>query len=439
MGHIGQAEGGVQRAHIAARQLGVRDPRSLPLAGRQRRRLWLGAGGLLLGSLGLAGCGGGASDDPGASPSDADPVRLPLGGVDSSGTGAAMASFVSADVGLSWPLTVNGVTYDTTDCRIVDADDRPLDALALLPGMSCQILATGPRGRATIAQARSIRMRDQLLAPITNITLATGRLSALGQTVVITGGTVVDAALVGGFAALRAGQQVQVWGQLDSAGGRIVATRLGLAPAAEAWVVRGVLSGLDRASASIRIGGLRAAAAAGGAALIPADLQLGDVVRARLSADGLGTLLSLRGDALQLPDRVEAELEGRITRIDGPRRFAVDGVTVDASAASLAAGAALLALGARAVVHGRSVQGQLRATTVRVEPDEPVELECVVSAADALRQTFVLKGLTVAWSATTVFEGGSARLLRARRRAAVIGRWNPDRSVLEASHIHVEA
>ena len=138
-------------------------------------------------------------------------------------------------------------------------------------------------------------------------------------------------------------------------------------------------------------------------------------------------------------DRVEAELEGRITRIDGPRRFAVDGVTVDASAASLAAGAALLALGARAVVHGRSVQGQLRATTVRVEPDEPVELECVVSAADALRQTFVLKGLTVAWSATTVFEGGSARLLRARRRAAVIGRWNPDRSVLEASHIHVEA
>ena len=415
--------------------------RELPLAGRQRRRLWQGAGGLLLGSLGggLAGCGGGGSDDPNVSPSEADPVRLPLGGVDSGGTGAAMASFVSADVGLTWPLTVNGIAYDTTGCRIVDGDDSPLDALGLLPGMSCQIEATGPRGRTSTALARQIRVAEQVLAPVATVDAASSSFTALGQRVVITAGTVLDAALARGLAALQAGTRVQAWGQLDSAGGRIVATRLGLAPATQAWVVRGVLTGLDRAQGRIRIGALRATAAPGSAVLIPANLQAGDVVRARLSADGLGTLLSLRGDALQLPDRVDAELEGRITRIDGPRRFAVDGVTVDATGVSLLPAASLLTLGARVAVQGRSAQGVLRAATVRAEPDEPVELEGMISAADALRQTFVLKGLSVAWSASTVFIGGPARLLQARRRVAVVGRWNADRSVLEAQRIHVEA
>ena len=407
----------------------------------QRRALCRGAAGLLLGGLGLglAGCGGGGSAEPGASPSEADPVRLPLGGVDSGGTGAAISSFVSADVGLTWPLTVNGIEYDTSGCRIVDGDDRPLDALALLPGMSCQIEATGPRGRATTAQARQIRVAEQLLAPVATLDLASSSFTALGQRVVLTAGTVFDAALAGGLATWQAGMLVQVWGQLDSAGGRIVATRVGGVQAADARVVRGVLTSLDRAQGRIRIGTLQATAAPGSAALIPAGLQLGDVVRARLSADGLGTLLSLRGDALQLPDHVDAELEGRITRIDGPRRFAVDGVTVDANAASLSPGTALLVLGARVAVRGRSAQGVLRAATVRAEPDEPVELEGMITAADALRQTFVLKGLTVAWSASTMFEGGPAKLLRARRRVAVIGRWNADRSVLEAQHIHVEA
>lgn len=417
------------------------EPHDLPLAGRQRRRLWQGAGGLLLGSLGggLAGCGGGGSDDPSVSPSEADPVRLPLGGVDSGGTGAAMASFVSADVGLTWPLTVNGIAYDTTGCRIVDGDDSPLDALALLPGMSCQIEATGPRGRTGTALARQIRVAEQVLGPVATLDAASSSFTALGQRVVITAGTVLDAALAGGLAALQAGTRVQAWGQLDSAGGRIVATRLGLAPATQAWVVRGVLTGLDRAQGRIRIGALRATAAPGSATLIPAGLQLGDVVRARLSADGLGTLLSLRGAALQLPDRVAAELEGRITRIDGPRRFAVDGVTVNATGLSLLPAASLLTLGARVAVQGRSAQGVLRAATVRAEPDEPVELEGMISAADAARQTFVLKGLSVAWSASTVFIGGPARLLQARRRVAVVGRWNAERSVLEAQRIHVEA
>jgi len=45
----------------------------------------------------------------------------------------------------------------------------------------------------------------------------------------------------------------------------------------------------------------------------------------------------------------------------------------------------------------------------------------------------------VVWTTATTFEGGTARLLRVRRRAAVIGRWSADRKVLEAQHIHVEA
>jgi len=167
--------------------------------------------------------------------------------------------------------------------------------------------------------------------------------------------------LAGGLAAIQAGQWVQVWGQLDSAGGRTVATRVGLAAGAQAWVVRGVLASLDSSAGRIGIGSLQATLAAGSTGVIPAGLQVGDVVRARLSpawsAEGRAVLLALRGDALQVPDRVSAELEGRITRIDSALSFAVDGVTVQALGASAAAAAAQLSLGARVAVAGRSVQG----------------------------------------------------------------------------------
>lgn len=415
---------------------------ALPRSGRQRRRWCQGAAGLWLAglNLGLAGCGGGGAE--GSSPlSGADDVlRQPLSGVDSGGTGVMATNFVSADIDIGWPLTVNGIAYDTADSRIVDGDDQPLRASDLLPGMSCQIEATGPRGPTGVALARRVRIAEQLRAPVTTVDGASRSFTALGQRVVITAGTRFDGALAAGLPALQAGLWVQVWGQLDTAGGRIVATRVGLAAGSETGVVRGVLARLDREQGRIRIGGLQAATAAGQAALIPADLQVGDVVRARLATEADGSrLLALQADALQLPDRVAVDIEGRISRVDGARRFAVDGVTVDATGASATALAALLTPGTRVAVQGRAVQGRVLATRLRVEPDEPLEVEGSISAVDAQRQTFVVKGLSVAWSASTVFEGGPASLLQARRRVAVVGRWNVDRSVLDASHVHVEA
>ena len=423
-----------------------------------RRRLLLGSAaasllGGLMGSvnlglaLGLAGCGGGGGvDDAGAAPAAVDdPQRLPLGGVDSGGTGAALAIFVSAPIDSTAPITVNGLPFDTTDSAISDGDGQPLAPQFLQPGMTCQIEAEAPRGynaAAPLARARTLRVSEQLRGPVAAVDAATSSFTALGQRVVVTPGTRFDAALAGGLAALQPGLLLQVWGQLDTSGRRIVATRLALAPATGAWVLRGVLRLLDRNSGRLAIGALQAVAQGGQLPQIADDVAVGGVVRARLAPGLIGgnaVLLAVRADALHLPDRVEAELEGRVTRFESLRRFAVDGVEVDASAATLGAGSNLLALGARAVVHGVSARGVLLASTVRVEPDEPVELEGTISAADTPRRSFVLRGITVVWSASTVFEGGSARLLAARRRVAVVGRWNADRSRLEALHIHVEA
>ena len=132
------------------------------------------------------------------------------------------------------------------------------------------------------------------------------------------------------------------------------------------------------------------------------------------------------------------EMEGRVTRVVTSRRFDVDGIEVDASAAAVQ-GLAQLALGARVEVHGRSSLGVLRATSVAIEADEPVELEGTIASADASRQTFVLRGVTVAWTGSTAFTGGTPALLTARRRVAVVGRWNADRSRVDALRIHVEA
>jgi len=413
-----------------------------------RRRLALhGAAATFLGSLSaaLAGCGGGgdsAAGDAGVAALNAGGRQEALSGVGGGGTGRARA-FVSAVVDSTNPLTVNGVRFDTSASHITDADGQVFDARDILPGMTSQIEADTFRDGGATPQARAltVQLGEQLLGPVDGVTAVSSSFTALGQTVVVTAQTVLDAALASGVAGIQAGMVVKVWGQLDPAGGRIVATRLELAAGASVFVVRGVLTALDRATGHAAIGTLQVVFAAADGSVVAPDVIVGAVVRARLLAAPTGplpTLLTLRGDALRLPDHVAAEIEGRVTRIESSRRFDVDGVPVDATSAASVHGLASLALGARVEVHGRSRHGVLMATDVTVEPDEPVELEGTISAADLAQRTFVLRGVTVVWSGRTIVKGGTTSMLTSRRHVGVVGRWNADRSRVEATRIHVE-
>lgn len=413
----------------------------------ERRRVLLG--GLAVGSgtgLGglLASCGGGERDGPAAAPADAPGERRRgLGGVDSGGTGMPMEMMFALPIDGTAPLQAGGLRFDIEGAEIVDGDDRPLAASALAPGQGSQIEGTSVNGSGGIdVRARRVRVAEQLLGPVSALDPAGGRFSVLGQSVSLGAMTRFDASLPGGAADLANGRRVQVWGELVPGRARVYATRVAAVAAPQNFVVRGLLLALDRGIGRALVGALPVGFDPADAAVVAAGLRVGDIVRARLSTASTASgamLLSMVDDRLRLADGIAATVEGRIGRVESPTRFVVDGITVDAGSATRREGASLPAVGGRAEVQGRALQGVLVASALSLEAPEPVQIEGTISTADAATRSFLLRGLIVSWNEATRFEGGSARLLTPRRKAAVVGRWNDDGSRVIAELIHVEA
>ncbi len=415
-----------------------------------RRRLLAGAGAVLVSGLAgmLAGCGGGSMDSGDGAP------QPQIQGVDSGGTGRRMNSFIKAALDSVGPAMVGTLRIDLQNSSLTGADGQVLAASVLQPGMTVQVLAAPlvGEGSVQVARASSVQLAEQLLGPVTALAPAAAPgggpagFMLLGQSVVLTARTVIDPALGADAGSLVSGMVLRVWGELDAAGGRIVASRVDLPPRDARHQVRGLLSALDLAQGRAGIGGLAVQTTPEQLALWAAGLALGQVVRASVEAAAPGqpvVLLALRADALVLPDELQVELEGRLGLSPGAMRLLVDGVAVDLSGltADAAAAAAALATGSRVVARGRSVGGLLLAQSVAAESDDadPVtELEGTISSANPAGRSFVLRGLTVLWGADTRIIGGPVSLIAARRKAAVKGRLSADRLSLQASIIHVE-
>lgn len=397
------------------------------------RRHWMLAAMSL---AGLSACGG--AGDGTAEPQADEGRKRPLG-VDSGGTGSPYAAFMSAAIDAVGPLVVGGVAIDASQGQLYDAEGRPLALSDLAPGMTSQV--TLEPGSPAAPVARTLRVAEQLRGPLATLDVAARTLAVLGQRVAITSRTVFGAGLAQGLLSMFPGHLLRIWGQLDIAGARIVATRIEIA-GADPWVVRGVLDSIDRTTGRITLGAL--SVTADDPALLPEGLSAGDVVRAQLAQrpDGSGLALrALRDDALRLPEGVRAEIEGRITRLRSALHFDIDGIEVDASGATLEVQATSLVLGARAQAAGRSANGRLLATSVEIESDEiePYELEGTIATANASARTFVVRGISVSWDASTRIVGGSAQLIAARRKVSVKGRISRDRTRLAAQLIHVES
>lgn len=382
------------------------------------RRHWLA----LAGAGSLSGCGGGG--DIADRPLDAPPTARPLG-VATGGTGR-IQSFLSAAVTATAPLTVGGVSLDTRDAELNDGDGAPLRGNGLAPGMTARVLA-GPIVAAS-ARAYAVVVDTQVVGPASWLDSRT--LLLLGQQVSVPGSALRGPGAAGTPAA------VKVWGQLDLYAGRIVATRLERAQPTDAPMLRGVLG--DRGADWLQVGSLQARAT--DAAVIPAGLEPGAVVRLVLGAplaDGSWQLLAARDDALRPPDGLKVELQGRVTQFTSARRFALDGVPVDASQAQIE-GLAQLQAGAAAEVHGTMRAGVLVATEVAAEAAEPLEISGRLSGLDRARNSFMLKGWRVQWTAATRFDGGSALGLRNGRSLTVRGSWRPGAASLQALQIALE-
>jgi Domain of unknown function (DUF5666) len=363
------------------------------------------------------------------------------GGVDSGGTGSP--TFASGTITGFGSVIVGGVHFDDSQATVTDADgtSRSRDDLRL--GMTTEIRGTALATDATgtvVSTASSIAFGSDIVGPITRIDVAAGQLVVLGQTVDVVSTTVFDDASVsGGLAALRVGDIAEVYALFDIANGHYTATRIERRNVVVTYALRGVVSLLDTTAKAFSIGSERISYAVFAGAL-PATLANGSIVRVRLRIAQIAGvwLVSALNDGVQRPqDQDVVRLEGRVTAFTSAARFSVSGVPVDASALVATPG---LALGARVEVEGTARAGVLVASAVKVRTDGDVagqnfELRGFVTAPDAASLSFVLRGVTIVYSAATEFKNGTPAGLTAGVIVEARGQLSPDGTRLVASRI----
>jgi hypothetical protein len=176
-------------------------------------------------------------------------------------------------------------------------------------------------------------------------------------------------------------------------------------------------------------------------------LERGRFVRVTLQTTRVGGVwiaTALRSGALQLEDRNSVEIEGRISAFISATSFSVNGVAIDASAATVSGDPLALVLGAEVSVKGASSGGVLRAREVEVEDegatdDERFELSGNITLADPPSQSFVVRGITVVYSGSTRFDDGATPgNLLVGVKVEARGVLSTDGTRLEASRIKID-
>lgn len=375
----------------------------------------------------LAACGGGG-DDP--APATA------------SGTATA-SSYTDGVITGFGSVIVGGVRFDDSRATVVDEDDRVFAASALRLGMTIEVEAGRIDRAAASALALRIRLNSEVLGPVDAIDTTASTVTVLGQTVLVTTSTLFDETLAGGLSALRTGAVVEVYGILDPANGRIVATRIEAEAGATAYKLRGRISAVDTTARTFQINGQVISYASLPAAQVPPGLANGQLVRVRLQTTpvaGQWVATALRGGR-RWPDAIlEAKLEGIVTAFDSASSFSVNGLPVNASAASFPDGTAGIALGARVEVTGTISNGVMQASQVEIEErripgPRQWDLRGEIGNLDTTARTFALRGVTVWYGGSVDFRDGTAATLANGVRVRVRGPLAADRTRLEATRI----
>lgn len=342
----------------------------------------------VLGSaLAIAGCGGGGGD----------------GGMAAVGSGGTGSFWVGPITGFG-SIIVNGVRFDDSVARVTDDDGNDM-AGKLMLGMMVRVKG----GKLTAdgrADAATIEARSELLGPIDSINTGTSTLVVLGQTVRITPTTIFEDGLAG-LAALSAGNIVEVHGFVDPVNG-LTATRIERKEPAKVktFKLQGTVSAFNATLKTFQLGSLTISFAT--SVNTPASLTLtnGMLVRVRLASTqttGTRTALKIHAVQMEIEDFDESEVKGTITAFTSATLFSVNGLPINASGASVPAG---LKLGDRVEVEGSLVKGVLMAKKVQLDDErDPLkfELHGTISSLDTVLKTFVLRGVTVNYSAGVVF------------------------------------
>ena len=376
----------------------------------------------------LVACGGGGSD-----PTPTTPVVVP----------AAATTYTQGAISGFGSVIVGGVRFDDSSASVSDDDGNSKSRSDLKLGMMVELDAGTVDRVAASALALRIRLGNEIVGPVGTIDTAASTVQVLGQTVLVTSSTVFDDSLAGGLSALTAGAVVEVYGILDPANGRVVATRIEPKTGATAYKLRGAIAGVDTTAKTFTINGQTISYASLPAANVPAGLTNGQIVRVLLQTtqvSGAWVATALRG-GLRLPEttRRDAHLEGVISVFTSTSSFQVNGLQVDASAATFPDGTTGIVLGAKVEVEGVVTNGVLVASKVEIEDRRPqartLELRGEMSNINATDKTFALRGVTVWYGGTVEYRDGNEAALANGKRLEVRGVLSTDRTRLEARRI----
>lgn len=377
----------------------------------------------------LVACGGGG---------DAGPADTPV-------TPAGAASYTQGAITGFGSIFVGGVRFDDSTAAVADDDGNTKTRSDLKLGMMVEVDSGAVDKTAASALALRIRLGNEIVGPVGTIDSAASTVTVLGQTVLVTTSTVFDETLTGGLSALKAGQVVEVYGILDPANGRVVATRIEAEDGASFYKIRGAISKLDTTAKTFEINGQVISYSGLPAAQVPPGLTNGQIVRVRLNTvqvAGQWVATRLNG-GLRLPDftaKGEAKVEGVINNFTSTSTFEVNGMKVDASKATFPDGTTGVVLGARVEVEGTVTDGVLVATKVEVESRIKIELRGLelrgeMGKLDATAKTFALRGVTVWYGGTVTYKNGTEATLANGKNLEVKGVLSSDRTRLEARSI----
>ena len=396
----------------------------------RRRALAAPAAALLAGVLGptlLAACGGGGGD--GGAPSG----------------GASAQSFMSGPITGLGSIIVGGVRFDDSSARVEDEDDddsRSRDRGELQLGMMVEVSSSSIDDSTSRGTAALIRFGSEMKGPVASIDAAAQTLRVLDQTVEVRTETVFAPSLSGGFAAIQVGQILEIHAQFDAATGRYSATRIELEDNANEYRLRGLVSSLDTAAKTFKIGD--AVITYAGVVELPANLADGQRVRVRLQTaqvDSQWVATRLRSGVRRVDDFGDARIRGLVTAFTSATQFEVQGVAVDVAAGARVEGT--VAQGAMVEVRGRAESGRIVASRVKVldrRGDEVrrVELHGTVGALDTAAKTFMLREVKIDYSKVSEWKDGSEANLADGKAVEVKGQWSEDRATLVASSIEFE-
>lgn len=338
-------------------------------------------------------------------------------------------------------VIVGGVRYDDSSASVSDEDGNASSREALKLGMTVEVDAGTVS--ASSALALRVRMGTEVQGPVGAIDLAASTVQVLGQTVQITTSTIFDSTLSGGLSALTAGQVVEVYGILDTANGRIVATRIEAEDGATVFKLRGRIANVDTTAKTFTINGQIINYASVPAAQVPAGLANNQLVRVRLQTtqvNGQWVATALRA-GLRWPDAIlAARIEGIVTAFDSTASFSVNGLPVNAANATFPDGTTGIALGSRVEVSGTVTNGVLVASKVEIEERRATgprewELRGELGNLNTADKTFALRGVTVSFGGTVTYKDGTEASLANGKRVEVRGVLSADRTRLEAQRI----